>query len=89
VEFGGHEEVQAQHIVELDAHAFEDESGGEHQYVNNQQVLCYCRNGAHNNCRIKIVLRRAKLRKISVTERKNGLNSTFFHEILHFFYFFV
>jgi DNA-binding protein HU-beta len=30
-----------------------------------------------------------KIRKISVIRQKKGANSTFFHEILHFFHFFV
>jgi len=89
VEFGSHEEMQTQQVVQLNTYAAEYKSCGKHQDVNNQQVLRYRGDCTHVKCRIKVVLQSAKLRKISVTKIKNGPDSTFFHEFLHFFYFFV
>jgi len=47
MEVGHHEEMQSEDVIEINAHTPEDECGKKHQYVYNQQVLCYRRNVAH------------------------------------------
>ena len=84
-----HEEVQSQQIVQVDVPGKKDQHSQVHQHIYDQQVFCYGRYPSHNDDFSCLCKTGAKVRKISVIKQKKGGNTFFFHEFLHFFYFFV